>query len=108
MSGLPGEGPRETQTEHRLPGPGQPGAGKRRGRPGPAHAGVRNERTRENQRQPEGDCQQQQWTPEAIRGLGVTTDVPTLGSIFRVSRWRAYQMARTGEWEQIGIRIVPV
>ena len=49
-----------------------------------------------------------QWTPEAIRGLGATTDVPTLGSIFGVSRWRAYQMARTGEWEQIGIRIVPV
>ena len=49
-----------------------------------------------------------QWTPEAIRSLGATTDVPTLGSIFGVSRWRAYQMARTREWEQIGIRIVPV
>jgi hypothetical protein len=49
-----------------------------------------------------------QWTHEKIRGLGATTDLPTLGSIFGVSRWRAYQMAHTREWEQIGIRIVPV
>jgi hypothetical protein len=32
------------------------------------------------------------WTPEAIRALGVTTDLPTLGKIFRISRTRAYQM----------------
>jgi hypothetical protein len=49
-----------------------------------------------------------QWTPEAIRALGATTDLPTLGSIFGVSRWRAYQMAHTGEWQQVGIRIVPI
>jgi hypothetical protein len=49
-----------------------------------------------------------QWTPEAIRALGATTDVPTLGSIFGVSRWRAYQMARTEEWEKVGIHIVPI
>ncbi len=49
-----------------------------------------------------------QWTHETIRGLGATTDLPTLGSIFGVSRWRAYQMAHTREWEQIGIRIVAV
>lgn len=49
-----------------------------------------------------------QWTPEAIRGLGATTDLPTLGSIFGVSRWRAYQMAHTGEWEKVGIRILPI
>jgi hypothetical protein len=48
------------------------------------------------------------WTPEAIRALGVTTDLPTLGKIFRVSRTRAYQMAHTGEWEQAGIRILPL
>jgi hypothetical protein len=48
------------------------------------------------------------WPPEAIRALGVTTDLPTLGKIFRVSRTRAYQMAHTGEWEQAGIRIVPL
>jgi hypothetical protein len=49
-----------------------------------------------------------QWTPETIRALGPTTDLPTLGSILSVSRWKAYQMARTGEWAQIGIRIVPI
>lgn len=42
-----------------------------------------------------------QWTPETIRALGPTTDVPTLGSILSVSRWKAYQMARAGEWEQV-------
>jgi hypothetical protein len=49
-----------------------------------------------------------QWTPDAIRALGATTDLPTLGSIFGVSRWRAYQMAHTGEWEKVGIRILPL
>lgn len=49
-----------------------------------------------------------EWTPEAIRALGATTDVPTLGSIFGLGRWRSYQMARTGEWEQAGIRIIPI
>ena len=29
-----------------------------------------------------------QWTPEAIRALGATTDLPTLGSIFGLGRWR--------------------
>ena len=48
------------------------------------------------------------WTLEAIRALGVRTDLPTLGKIFGVSRTRAYQMAHTGEWEQAGIRIVPL
>jgi hypothetical protein len=48
------------------------------------------------------------WTPEAIRALGVRTDLPTLGKIFGISRARAYQMAHTGEWKQAGIRIVPL
>ncbi len=34
-----------------------------------------------------------QWTPETIRALGPTTDVPTLGSILSVSRWKAYQIS---------------
>jgi hypothetical protein len=46
------------------------------------------------------------WTLEAIRALGVRTDLPTLGKIFGISRARAYQMAHTGEWEQAGIRVV--
>jgi hypothetical protein len=49
-----------------------------------------------------------QWTPEAIRGLGATTDLPTLGSIFGLSTWRSRQMARTGEWQQAGIRILKI
>lgn len=49
-----------------------------------------------------------QWTPEAIRALGATTDLPTLGSIFGLGRWRSYQMAHTGEWEQTGIRIIRI
>jgi hypothetical protein len=48
------------------------------------------------------------WTLEAIRALGVRTDLPTLGKIFGISRARAYQMAHTGEWEQAGIRVVPL
>ncbi len=46
------------------------------------------------------------WTSEAIRALGPTTDLPTLGSIVGCSRWKAYQMARTGEWEKVGVKIV--
>ena len=49
-----------------------------------------------------------QWTPEAIRALGATTDLPTLGDIFGLSSWRSYQMAHTGEWEQAGIRILKI
>ena len=49
-----------------------------------------------------------QWTPEAIRALGATTDLPTLGSIFGLGPWRSYQMAHTGEWEQAGIRILKI
>ena len=47
-----------------------------------------------------------QWTPEAIRALGATTDLPTLGEIFGLSTWRSRKMAKTGEWEQAGIRIL--
>ncbi len=46
------------------------------------------------------------WTPEAIRTLGPTTDLPTLASILDCSRWKAYQMARTGEWDKVGVKIV--
>ena len=49
-----------------------------------------------------------QWTPEAIRALGATTDLPTLGSIFGLVPWRSHQMAHTGEWEQAGIRILKI
>jgi hypothetical protein len=48
------------------------------------------------------------WTQEAIRALGPTTDLPTLGSIFECSRWKAYQMARQGEWGQLGIKVLSI
>jgi phospholipid N-methyltransferase len=48
------------------------------------------------------------WTREAIRGLGPTTDLPTLGAILECSRWKAYQMARQGEWEQVGIKVIQI
>jgi hypothetical protein len=48
------------------------------------------------------------WTAEAIRALGPTTDLPTLGAIFECSRWKSYQMARHREWEQIGIKVIPI
>jgi hypothetical protein len=70
---------------------------------------ARNDRTREEQQHLQGDnAMTTQWTPEAIRALGATTDLPTLGSIFGLGRWRSYQMAHTGEWEQAGIRIIRI
>ena len=48
------------------------------------------------------------WTPEAIRELGPTTDLPTLGAIFECSRWKAYQMARQKEWQQVGIKVLSI
>jgi hypothetical protein len=48
------------------------------------------------------------WTPEAIRALGPTTDLPTLGAIFECSRWKAYQMARQGAWERLGIKVLSI
>jgi len=48
------------------------------------------------------------WTPEAIRALGPTTDLPTLAAIVECSRWKSYQMAQHGEWERIGIKVIPI
>ena len=48
------------------------------------------------------------WTAEAIRALGPTTDLPTLGTIFKCSRWKSYQMARQKEWQQVGIKVISI
>jgi hypothetical protein len=45
------------------------------------------------------------WTAEAIRALGVTTDLQTLADIFACSGWSSRKMARTGGWERQGIKI---
>lgn len=37
-----------------------------------------------------------QWTPDQVRSLGVTTDVPTAGSVLGMSRHTSYELARRG------------
>jgi hypothetical protein len=61
-------------------------------------------RARHDDRQ--GDRPMNPWTAESIQALGPTTDVPTLGSIFDCSPWKAYHMARTGQWEKLGVKII--
>jgi hypothetical protein len=48
------------------------------------------------------------WTPEAIRALGPTTDLPTLAEIFECSRWKSYKMARQNEWERLGVKVLSI
>jgi hypothetical protein len=48
------------------------------------------------------------WTPEAIRALGPTTDLPTLAAILECSRWKSYQMAQHNEWERLGIKVLSI
>lgn len=50
------------------------------------------------------------WTVEAVRNLGVTTDVETAGAILGIGRTKAYELVRAGEFPipvlRIGRRIV--
>jgi hypothetical protein len=53
------------------------------------------------------------WTVQAVRGLGMTTDVETAGSILGIGRSKAYEMAKAGQFPvrlvRIGRRyVVPV
>ena len=48
------------------------------------------------------------WTAEAIRALGATTDLQTLADIFGCSVWMSRKMARIGEWERQGIKIIRI
>jgi hypothetical protein len=53
------------------------------------------------------------WTGDAVRGLGLTTDIETAGAILGVGRTKAYELARTGQFPvkvlRIGKRyVVPV
>jgi hypothetical protein len=45
------------------------------------------------------------WTPEAIRGLGMTTDLETAAAIVGIGRTLAYQLARDDEFPVRLIRI---
>lgn len=38
------------------------------------------------------------WTPDAVRRLGLTTDVETAGAILGVGRTKAYELAKTGQF----------
>ena len=50
------------------------------------------------------------WSEEAVRALGVRTNVETAGSVFGLSRTQAYQAVRAGRFPvpvlRIGRRIV--
>jgi hypothetical protein len=45
------------------------------------------------------------WTPEAIRQLGMTTDVATAGAILGIGRSKAYELAKTGDFPVTVLRI---
>jgi predicted DNA-binding transcriptional regulator AlpA len=45
------------------------------------------------------------WTPEAIRQLGMTTDVATAGAILGIGRSKAYELAKSGEFPVTVLRI---
>jgi hypothetical protein len=38
------------------------------------------------------------WTIEAVRGLGLNTDVETAGAILGIGRTKAYELAKTGDF----------
>jgi excisionase family DNA binding protein len=45
------------------------------------------------------------WTPEAVRNLGMTTDVATAGAILGIGRSKAYELAKNGEFPVTVLRI---
>jgi len=50
------------------------------------------------------------WTPEQVRALSVTTDLPTAASVVGIGRTLAYTLARTGDLSvsilRLGRRVV--
>jgi hypothetical protein len=47
------------------------------------------------------------WTSEAIRQLGLTTDVATAGAVLGIGRTKAYELAKNGEFRVRLLRIGP-
>jgi hypothetical protein len=45
------------------------------------------------------------WTIEAVRGLGMTTDVETAGAILGIGRTKAYELAKNGEFPAVVIKV---
>jgi hypothetical protein len=63
---------------------------------------------RREQEETHAKADNSRWTAEAIRALGATTDLQTLAGIFACSGWSSRKMARTGEWERQGIKIIRI
>jgi hypothetical protein len=51
------------------------------------------------------DAADRVWTVEAIRALGMTTDVETAASILGIGRTKAYELAKTREFPVPVLRI---
>ncbi|MFK3984503.1 helix-turn-helix domain-containing protein [Micromonospora sp. NPDC050397] len=45
------------------------------------------------------------WTEQAVRALGMTTDVETAGEILGIGRTKAYELAKSGEFPVRILRI---
>lgn len=45
------------------------------------------------------------WTADAVRGLGLTTDVETAGAILGIGRTKAYELAKHGDFPVTVLRI---
>jgi hypothetical protein len=45
------------------------------------------------------------WTAEAVRALGLTTDIETAGAILGIGRSKAYALAKAGEFPVRVIRV---
>lgn len=50
-------------------------------------------------------AQDQVWTIDAVRELGVTTDIETAGAISGIGRTKAYALARTNEFPVRPLRV---
>ena len=62
----------------------------------------------QRQQQPEAEADANApvvWTGDAVRGLGLTTDIETAGAILGVGRTKAYELARTGQFPVKVLRI---
>ena len=45
------------------------------------------------------------WTAEAVRNLGMTTDVATAGAILGIGRSKAYELAKNSEFPVTVLRV---
>ncbi|MGW4682619.1 DNA-binding protein [Micromonospora taraxaci] len=50
-------------------------------------------------------AQDQVWTIDAVRDLGVTTDIETAGSILGIGRTKAYALAKTNDFPVRFLRV---